>query len=209
MTTPIRERNGSRPVAGNVYNKYGASNPLVRRLMNGFFLALSKHLALCDRVETVLEVGCGEGEIAKVVRPTLQLRRYVASDLDEPMVHRAGSQVMQVDFLPADATSLPFRDGSFELIIGCEVLEHIKQPDQALAELVRVGSSWYVLSVPREPLWRGLNLARGKYVRAGGNTPGHVNHWSRRGFIKLVSQYLEIIEVTSPLPWTFITARKR
>ena len=36
--------------------------------------------------------------------------------------------------------------------------------------------------MPREPLWRGLNMARGAYLKDLGNTPGHVNHWSKRSF---------------------------
>ena len=40
---------------------------------------------------------------------------------------------------------------------------------------------------PREPLWRGLNIARGAYLKDLGNTPGHLNHWSKRGFVALLS----------------------
>jgi hypothetical protein len=58
--------------------------------------------------------------------------------------------------------------------------------------------------VPREPLWRGLNLARGAYVQSLGNTPGHVNHWSRRGFVRLLARHGRVIEVRSPFPWTML-----
>ena len=48
-------------------------------------------------------------------------------------------------------------------------------------------SRWLLVSVPREPLWRGLNLARGSYLRELGNTPGHLNHWSKRRFASLLA----------------------
>ena len=43
--------------------------------------------------------------------------------------------------------------------------------------------------MPREPLWRGLNMARGAYVKDLGNTPGHLNHWSRKAFVELLSRH--------------------
>ncbi len=63
-----------------------------------------------------------------------------------------------------------------------EVLEHVPDPAAVLAEMFRVASRWVLVSVPREPLWRGLNMARGSYLRDFGNTPGHLNHWSKRSF---------------------------
>jgi len=63
--------------------------------------------------------------------------------------------------------------------------------------------------VPREPIWRILNIARGKYIGDLGNTPGHVNHWSRRGFIDLLSRRFDVVEVRSPLPWTMALCRVR
>jgi hypothetical protein len=63
--------------------------------------------------------------------------------------------------------------------------------------------------VPREPLWRVLNLARGKYLADLGNTPGHVNHWSRGGFLDLLSRRFEIVEARTPLPWTMALCKVR
>ena len=75
-----------------------------------------------------------------------------------------------------------------------------------LREMARVGRRHLVLSVPREPIFRCCNLVAGRYVRDLGNTPGHLNHWSRGGFIRFVSQVAEVREVTSPFPWTCVWA---
>jgi hypothetical protein len=69
-----------------------------------------------------------------------------------------------------------------------------------------VAERWLLVSVPREPLWRTVNMARGAYIKDLGNTPGHLNHWSRRGFVRFVSQVAEVQEVTSPFPWTCVWA---
>jgi hypothetical protein len=73
--------------------------------------------------------------------------------------------------------------------------------------MARVASRWILVSVPREPLWRGLNIARGAYLRELGNTPGHLNHWSKRSFAKLVGRHGEIVELRSPPPWTMALVR--
>ena len=50
-------------------------------------------------------------------------------------------------------------------------------------------------------------MARGRYLREFGNTPGHVNHWSRRGFSRFVGGHWNVVDVASPLPWTMVRAR--
>jgi hypothetical protein len=50
-------------------------------------------------------------------------------------------------------------------------------------------------------------MARGAYLRELGNTPGHVNHWSKRGFVAFLSTVGEPVEVRSPFPWTMVLVR--
>ena len=88
-----------------------------------------------------------------------------------------------------------------------EVLEHVPEPEQTLAEMARVAERWLLVSVPREPVWRMTNMARGAYVRDLGNTPGHVNHWSKRAFVALLSRYGTVEQTRSPFPWTMLLVR--
>ena len=67
--------------------------------------------------------------------------------------------------------------------------------------------SHLLVSVPHEPLWRLLNMARGAYLREFGNTPGHVNHFTKRGFVRLLSRHGEVLEARSPFPWTMLLVR--
>jgi ubiquinone/menaquinone biosynthesis C-methylase UbiE len=103
------------------------------------------------------------------------------------------------------AEHLPFGDGEFELAAAIEVLEHVPDPEHTVSEMARVARGGHLLvSVPREPLWRALNMARGAYLRDLGNTPGHVNHWSKRSFVELLSRYGSVAETRSPFPWTMV-----
>ena len=46
---------------------------------------------------------------------------------------------------------------------------------------------------PFEPVWRLGNMARGRYLKDLGNTPGHVNHWSRWSFRRFVATRFELL----------------
>ena len=190
---------------GNAYDKYGTTNPIERRLM-ARFLADLDGIVVTSQPSAVLEVGVGEGMIAERLAARWPAARVVGLDLPDDDL---GSEWHGRGFAPlyADVGELPFPDRSFDLVLAIEVLEHVGDPDAALRELRRVARDLVVVSVPREPLWRVLNMARGKYWRDLGNTPGHCNHWSRRGLVELLGRHLVVEQVRSPLPWTMAAAR--
>jgi SAM-dependent methyltransferase len=189
---------------GNTYDKYAATNPVERRLVQGFFGSLDAALPVVAPT-SILEVGVGEAEVADRVRARYPEARFVGIDLpDAELAAHWATRGLTGSF--ADIAQLPFPDASFDLILGIEVLEHVPDPTAALRELRRLATGDLVLSVPREPIWRAANLARGKYVRALGNTPGHVNHWSKRTFTRLVGSQFTVRRVATPFPWTMVTA---
>src|SRR5690606_37782612 len=93
---------------------------------------------------------------------------------------------------------------SFDVVVCCEVHEHLDEPARGLAEIARVARERVLISTPWEPVWRALNMARGKYLRDLGNTPGHVQHFSRADLRRLAATRLNIHEPRTPLPWTVI-----
>ena len=193
---------------GNTFDKYGSKNPVVRRLMSGFHGTLDE---LWDRAGalSVLDVGCGEGVLTLEWAKQLGDGRIVGIDLDDPKLRAewAKRDRPNLEFRAEEATRLSFADDEFDLAAAIEVLEHVPEPEATLAEMARVARSHLLVSVPREPLWRGLNMARGAYWRDLGNTPGHVNHWSKRGFVSLLSRYGAVEEARSPFPWTMLLVR--
>lgn len=194
-------------VVGNTYDKYGTTNPVARLLMTRFLRAFERALPTAEP-RTVLEVGAGEGRLLERVRARFPTARCLAAELSPVLAARAARQV-RLPYVAQSAEALGIRDQSVDLVIACEVLEHLPDPARAVRELARVARGRVVLSVPREPLWRVLNLARGAYVRALGNTPGHVQHWSTRAFVALVAQELRVVHVETPLPWTVVAAERR
>jgi len=195
-------------VTGNTFDKYGSGNPVVRRLMSAFQRELEELLLNADP-QSLLDVGCGEGVLAKRFATLLEGRRVVGVDLEEPSLQRGWEQnaAPNLTFAIARAEALPFAEDEFDLVSAIEVLEHLPDPQRALAEMARCAKRHLLVSVPREPLWRALNVARGAYLSALGNTPGHLNHWSARSFVNLLSRYGEVAAVRKPLPWTLALVR--
>ncbi len=195
-------------VTGNTYDKYGSQNPVVRRLMSGFERSLGE-LFTRAAPRSLLDVGCGEGMLTQRWALALGGGRVVGIDLDDPHLHAewAKRQAPNLEYRVMKAENLPFADGEFELATAIEVLEHVPDPEHTVAEMARVASGHLLVSVPREPLWRALNMARGAYLKDLGNTPGHLNHWSKRSFVQLLSEHGEVVEARSPFPWTMLLVR--
>jgi 2-polyprenyl-3-methyl-5-hydroxy-6-metoxy-1,4-benzoquinol methylase len=193
---------------GNTFDKYGSTNPVVRRLMAGFEDTLAALFAQAGP-ESVLDVGCGEGVLTHEWARQLGERRIVGIDLDDEKLKAewATRQRPNLEYLTMPAEHLPFAAGEFDLACAIEVLEHVPDPAHTVAEMARVASRHLLVSVPREPLWRMLNMARGAYLKDLGNTPGHVNHWSKRSFVRLLSRHGEVVEARSPFPWTMLLVR--
>ena len=194
---------------GNTYDKYGSSNPVVKRLMAGFHRAVDDFWAKAAP-SSVLDIGCGEGVLTLEWAERLGDGRVVGIDLDDPKLRAewAARTRPNLEFRVEEATSLSFRDDEFDMVAAIEVLEHVPDPEATLAEMARVARGRLLASVPREPLWRALNMARGAYLRDLGNTPGHVNHWSKRAFVSLLSRYGTVEEARSPFPWTMALVRQ-
>jgi SAM-dependent methyltransferase len=191
---------------GNVVHKEATKNPVERRMVDGFAAALQRALPLT--ATRVLEVGCGEGRQLTVLGDRFPDADLVGLDLPDLELEEAWTGV-ESHMVQASALQLPFADNTFDLVLALEVLEHLSDPPQALREISRVASDAVIVSVPWEPVWRFGNLARGRYVSALGNTPGHIQHFTRRGLLTAARRVLDVDLVLRPVPWTMIRGRAR
>jgi SAM-dependent methyltransferase len=96
---------------------------------------------LAERLAPVLDVGCGEGELAR----HLPEGAWVGLDSSVEMLTRAPRPAVH-----GDATALPFQDGSFRSVALLYVLYHLEEPARALAEAHRVmrGGGLVAVAVP-------------------------------------------------------------
>lgn len=196
--------------AGNYYDKYRTANPIARRLMQGFLGAFDG-LSARVPVSNALEIGCGEGELSiRLARRGFRVRGCdISAEIVDEARSRAAQAGVEATFWTQPIETIDAAREAAPFVVCCEVLEHLDDPQLGVDILAELAQGYLLTSVPREPLWRALNMARGKYLGALGNTPGHLNHWSRRGFLGLLARRFEVVDVRTPLPWTMALCRRR
>ena len=198
----------AKPETEDFSGKYEDSGFIAKYLVNNYFKAVKRLLSKTNNVTTAHEIGIGEG------LSTLRLDRMVenlsASEYVEELLNIAKKNNPKINICQESAYQLKYKNSSVDLVFLLEVLEHLDYPELALEELKRISKKYLILGVPREPLWRFLNICRLKYLKDFGNTPGHLNHWSKRSIIRLIEKkYGQVIAVKSVIPWTLILAKKR
>lgn len=202
-------------VSGNYQDKYHTKNPISRFLVEHFFQQFRAILQSLDigSAPDICEVGCGEGELLKNLHSIFPHAMLTACDISNEVIETAGEycQGIPVNFSTQDAEDLgDYPDSTFDLVICSEVLEHLDHPGKGLKQLTRISRRYLLVSVPDEPIWRILNMTRGKYLRTWGNTPGHLNHWTRAQFLQFLQGEAgyRVVKRVYPFPWQMILLEK-
>ncbi|MEY2571264.1 MAG: hypothetical protein QOE63_1614 [Acidimicrobiaceae bacterium] len=86
----------------------------------------------------VLDVGCGEGQVARMATSIAGVGRVVGVDPTAAQVVVAAERAGGPAYVRAGAALLPFASGSFDAVVACLVFEHIRDVDDAIAEVARV-----------------------------------------------------------------------
>ncbi|MBI4080749.1 MAG: class I SAM-dependent methyltransferase [Candidatus Levybacteria bacterium] len=190
------------------YRKHTTTNPAQRFLIDNFFKNLLHEAGLLHP-ESILDVGCGEGFTLDRFHTQLIGKKLVGIDFLDTAITIGKKERPHLDLKKGNIYDIPFSDNSFDLVMCCEVLEHIDTPEKGLQELSRVTKKHCILSVPNEPWFMLSNFLRGKNLSRWGNDVEHIQHWSTNAFVKLVSKYFVVDAIRQPFPWTMLITSKR
>lgn len=195
-------------VVGTASDKYESKNPISQYLLKQFDQSIAD-LVQQAKPKTILEVGCGEGHVTDILLKNSEAT-IQALDISQTIVDIAKKSINspRVDFQQFNIYDLAEKE-SADLVVCCEVLEHLETPEVGLQRLAEKAAPYAIISVPREPIWRMLNFMRGVYVTEFGNSPGHIQHWSQRGFIQFVEQRFDVVSIKAPLPWTILLVKSK
>lgn len=189
--------------SGN-YKKYTSKNPLMGVVISNFIKELSKAISPLEGVNSIIDIGCGEGFIVNCLNRT----DITGVDISKRALSIAKQKNPGCNFCTGSVYNLSFKKSSFDLVIATEVLEHLESPDKALQEIKRISKGYCVFSVPNEPYFRTMNFFRGKNLKRLGNDIEHLQNWSSGEFVKLVGRHFNVVEVKKPFPWTMVLCKK-
>lgn len=197
---------------GHKYTEEG-SGKIGSKLLDGYFKSVDELVKASGVTNgNAIELGCGEGYSTQRLRALLPREVTLqASEFVKALVPKAQKLNPDVKVTQESVYDLKHKDNTFDVVFLLEVLEHLDFPDQALKEIQRVlkPGGYLILGVPREPIWCSLNMARGKYLKNFGNTPGHLNHWSKITLKRYITKhFVKPQQVRNPLPWTQVLVKK-
>ena len=139
------------------YDTYWEEEGITTRLPPGLLALFERHVSSDD---DCLDVGCGDGGTSGGWLHE-HAGSYLGVDISESAIEMASARGLDARLID-DAGDLPFPDGSFDLAICTEVLEHLFAPQRALAEIRRVlrPGGRVIVTVPNLAHWRNrLDLA--------------------------------------------------
>mgnify|MGYP005848051159 CR=1 FL=1 len=186
--------------------KYQSVNPVQRWLIDRFEKRLVEMVTKKRSIKKVIDVGCGEGFGMRNLKENNVGNQYLGIDASSKALKLGKKINPGFSYHKGDIYRLPVNEDQADLVMCCEVLEHLERPEEALSELKRISKKYVLLSVPYEPWFRLMNFARGKYLKTLGNHPEHINWWGTRSFNKMVSKTLKVRRQITVLPWQIILA---
>lgn len=165
---------------------------------------LADLLRLVPAPATVVDVGCGDGFATKVAADRNAGHRFAGLDWSAGSLAAAKGRGLAVLRAELDATRLPLRDGSVDVIVMSEVIEHLVDTDSAVEAAHRAlkpgGSlllstpnlaAWYnrgLLALGVQPVFSEVSL-RSVYGRPGSQVAGHLHMFTKRALVEFLSAY--------------------
>ena len=188
-------------------DKHTSINPLIKVLMNKYYSDLLK-LVKSVNPKKILDAGCGEGFIADKMKNMMPQAIIEGVDIEDSYLEYGKSHFKKLILKKGSLYDIPSEDNTFDLVTCNEVLEHLEYPEKVVKEIVRVSSNYVIISVPNEPYWRIANVLRLKYLRDLGNSPGHLNNWTKHKIVIFLTRYGKIEKVKNSTLWTFVLLSK-
>lgn len=182
--------------------------------------AVHRHVSFVGRV---LDLGCGDGSLARVVfGPSTPGRSLVGLELDPTDADAARASGVYDLVHTAPGGAMPEPDGSFDMVFSNSVLEHIPDIEPVLSEAGRVlrpGGS-FVFTVPSEHFHAclGPDTLPARWFRRPGEAStdvidlrlAHQRYWSDADWTQHLAAYgMKVVDVVRYFPEPAVTAWRR
>lgn len=137
---------------------------------------------------SVLDIGCGDGELYSYVTKKLENIDWYGLDVSQIALDKAAAKGMQC--AQADITNEGFTlDRSYDYIVVTEVLEHIINPEKVLLKIKPYFNKALILTVPNiayyKHRWR---MCLGRFpIQWQWHPSEHIRYWSLKDFAAMLT----------------------
>ncbi len=208
MKNKFKTINGKSGFVGNYYNKYETKNFIEQFIIKNYFNTILK---ICEKysIRSFIDIGCGEGkwlhEFSK------KGFKCIGTDHNKDVINLAKENLNneKINIFQSNIYDEKFtftindkiNETGVNNLFFLEVLEHLYDPVTIMNKFKNIKFQNMIITVPNEPLWRFLNCCRLKYVGNFGNTPGHINHFSKDKLKKLLTKNFHVVDIKLPIPF--------
>ena len=190
------------------FEKHTTKNIVGKLFLDNFLNTVVTSIRALN-IDSVLDVGCGEGFTLARLKKEKIGSLYEGIDNSDESIALANQLHPKLIVKKGNIYELPYRSKSFDLVVCTEVLEHLDNPKKAYKELIRVSRKYILLSVPNEPWFTLQRIARFQNILHFGAHPEHIQHWTVGAFVKFVKiRGLKLIDKKYPIPWTMVLLKK-
>ena len=149
----------------------------------------AKELSMSNK--SVLDVGCGTGYGTYEMASSIYNIKVMGIDISDEAINYAKEHYRHknLDFLKMDCTNLNFEQGTFDMVVSYEVIEHIKQVNDYLSEIKRVlnKEGVFIVSTPNKKMYSD--------VLPDYENPYHVKEYYLPEFRALLKQYYRYVDI--------------
>lgn len=142
---------------------------------------------------TILDFGCGAGQILKEIKKVNPGAKLIGLDISEKALNEAKKELPYAEFYKInDGEKVPIQDNSVDLIFSSEVIEHAYDTENAVSEISRILKSGgkLLLTTPYHGFIKNLTiLLSGKFDSHFDPIGPHVRFFSKKTLLNLLEKY--------------------
>lgn len=144
-----------------------------------------------DGTLTILDYGCGNGEILTEMKRLNPNARYLGGDVSEVALTAARKRLPDVTFYPlSDGGRVPLHDGAVDFIFCSEVIEHVYDTEATFKEFARLlgTGGQLLLTTPYHGLLKNLLITLLAFDRHFDPTGPHIRFFTKRSLFRCLEQ---------------------
>lgn len=128
------------------------------------------------RFDSILDVGCGEGSLLRMIRDRYPLVKLAGSELSRTAIRYCREQIPEAQIVEWDMEADGPIPPRYDVVVSMQVLEHLQDDVAALKKIKEVCGRYVLISVP------------GGKLDEHGRRNGHYRHYTRAGLVEKLEQ---------------------